>query len=502
MELIVQQGDLTQAACDVLVVNLFEGVTHPGGATGAVDRALGGWITDLIAQEQFKGKLNATLDVPTFGKLPAKRVVVVGLGKAEAFGEEQIRQAAATAVKRAKALQAETMVTLLHGAGIAGLPPAACAQAVAEGTVLGAYEFDKYKSAPKDEPKRVLGTAMIVEHSAEKIAVIEEGVTRGRIVADAANMVRDLANEPPDVVTPDYLARTARQLAEDGGLQCDVWDEGRIVEERMNCLAMVGRGSAHPPRFIHLDYMPAGTPARRICLVGKGISYDSGGLSLKPAEHMRHMKTDMSGAAAVLGVMQAIAQLKPHVAVTGLIPTCENMVGGAAYKVDDILRARNGKTIEVDNTDAEGRLILADALSYAAEQQYDAVIDIATLTGGCVIALARVWTGVMGTDQELIDAIIAAGAQTGEKMWMLPFDDEVRSMLDSDIADIKNSGGREGSSIQGGMFLKEFAGEQPWAHLDIAGTSYLDKARAYEPKGATGVPMRTLVAYLLQQAAQ
>ena len=498
MDIIVQQGDLTQTACDVLIVNLFENVTSPGGATGAVDRALDGWISQLIAQEDFKGKADKILEAPTFGKLPARRVLVVGLGSAEKFGLEQVRQAAAAGIKRAKSLKARTVATLLHGAGIAGLPAADYAKAVTEGTLLGAYSFDKYKSPSKDEPRVEIEQVLIVEHDAAKLDAINAGVTRGRIYADAANMSRDLATEPPDVVTPEYLAQTARALAGEFGLACEVWDEQRIRDERMNCLYMVGRGSVNPPRFIRLDYTPAGTPTKHICLVGKGLCYDSGGLSLKPANAMQHMKTDMSGAADVLAILKAVAQLRLPVAVTGLIPTCENMPGANSYKVDDILRARNGKTIEIDNTDAEGRLVLADALSYAAEQHFDEVIDFATLTGGCIVALARVWTGVMGTDQPLIDRIIATGEATGEKMWMLPFDDEVREMLDSDVADMKNSGGREGSAIQGGIFLKEFAGDQPWAHLDIAGTSFLDKARGYEPKGATGVPVRTIIAYLEQ----
>jgi len=497
MELIVQAGDLAQTACDVLIVNLFEGVRTPGGATGAVDRALDGWIARLIDEQHFKGKLNAVLELPTFGKIPAKQVLVVGLGKAEQFGLEQVRQAAATGIKRAKALQATTVATVLHGAGIAGLPAGECAQAVAEGTLLGAYEFEKYKTPPKDEPKTYIEQVLIVERDADKLDAVQAGVATGRIIADATNLARDLTNEPPDVVIPEYLAQTARDLARAYGLRCEVWDEKRIVQEHMHCLTMVGRASANPPRFIRVDYTPAGTPTGRVVLVGKGLCYDSGGLSLKPGDAMRHMKTDMGGAAAVLATMRALAQLKPRVAVTGLIPTCENMVSGASYKVDDVLVARNGKTIEVDNTDAEGRLVLADALSYASEEPSDAIIDIATLTGGCVVALARVWTGVMGTSQELIDQVIAAGKQTGEKMWMLPFDDEIRELMDSDIADIKNVGGREGSAIQGGIFLREFVDDKAWVHLDIAGTSYLDKPRAYVPKAATGVPVRTLVAYVM-----
>ncbi len=495
MDIRIAQGDLTQIACDLLVVNLFEGVTHPGGGTGAVDAALDGWITRLIEEEQFKGKANKTLEFPTFGKIPARRVLVVGLGKAEEFGLEGIRQAAATAMQRAKALNVRSVATLLHGAGIAGIEADLCAQALTEGSLLGAYAFKRYKSAP-EEPETELAELIIVERELKKIEAIRMGVAKGKILADAENMARDLANEPPDVMTPKFFAFMALEVAKEYSLFCEVWDEQRITDERMNCLAMVGRASVNPPRFIRLDYVPDGAADKKICLIGKGLCYDSGGLSLKPAEHMHDMKSDMSGAAAVLGILRAVAQLKPNVAVTGLIPACENMIGGAAYKVDDILRARNGKTIEVDNTDAEGRLVLADALSYAAEQGFDEVIDMATLTGGCVIALARVWTGVMGNDAGLMNRLVDAGDATGERMWRLPFDKEIRAFLDSDIADIKNAGGREGSAMQGGIFLQEFAGTQPWAHLDIAGTSFLSKARRYEPKGATGVPVRALVRYI------
>ncbi len=367
-----------------------------------------------------------------------------------------------------------------------------------EGSLLADYAFDKYKAAPEDGDKATINYLLLIDQDAGRLPALEEGATTGRIIAEAVNMARDLTNEPPDLATPEFLAESARVLASEYGFFCEVWDEGRIAAERMNCLLMVGRAAINPPRFIRMDYSPQGTAKQHICLIGKGLCYDSGGLSLKPAEHIRHMKSDMAGGAAVMAVMRIISQLHPEITVTGLIPTCENMIGGSAYKVDDILRARNGKTIEVDNTDAEGRLVLADALSYAAEQHFDAIIDIATLTGGCVIALARVWTGVMGNNQQLIDQLMRAGFAVGEKMWMLPFDKEVRDLLDSDIADMKNSDGREGSAIQGGMFLQEYAGDQPWVHLDIAGTSYLDKPRAYEPKGGTGVPVRALVEYLLR----
>lgn len=496
MDISVVQGDITAFACDVLIVNLFSGVTHPGGGTGAVDQALGGWISESIHREEFSGKLNEVLELPIYDKLPVRRVLVIGLGNPQEFGDEQVRQVAATAIKRARALKAKSVATLLHGAGIACMPAATSAQAIAEGTLLGAYEFDKYRSGPNQ--KSVIEQFTIVEHDGAKLPDITEGVRVGRIIAEAVNMTRDLTNEPPDLITPDFLAFSAQAVAKEYGFMCEIWDEGRIAQERMNCLLMVGRGSSNAPRFIRMDYAPDGTPQKRVCLVGKGMCYDSGGLSLKPAEFMKHMKTDMAGSAALIGVMRVIAQLKPDVAVTALIPAAENMISGAAYKVDDILRARNGKTIEIDNTDAEGRLILADALSYAAEQQFDEVIDVATLTGGAIIAFGHIWTAVMGNDQELAERLIAAGNGVGEQMWMLPFDPEVREMLDSDIADIRNSAGREASSIQGGMFLQEFAGSQPWAHLDIAGTSFLDKKdRHYVSKHATGIPVRTLVAYIM-----
>jgi len=497
MEIIIQHGELAHIPCDVLIVNLFEGVTTPGGATGAVDQALSGWITMRIAQAQFKGKARSVLEIPTFGKIPAKIVLVVGLGKADQFSLEDVRQAAGTAMKHAKSLKAETVATLLHGAGIAGLPAEGCTQAVVEGSLLGDYSFGKYLSPPEDGMVSIQ-RLLIVERNAAKLPEIEEGAATGRIIAEAVTMARDLINEPPDVVTPAFLAQSAQALAAEYGFFCEVWDETRIASERMHCLSMVGRGAINPPRFIRMEYTPQREAKQHICLIGKGLCYDSGGLSLKPGDSMRHMKSDMSGGAAVLAVMRIISQLHPAAAVTGLIPACENMIDGGAYKVDDILRARNGKTIEIDNTDAEGRLVLADALSYAAEHKFDATIDIATLTGGCVVALSRVWTGVMGNNQVLIDQLIAAGHEVGEKMWMLPFDQEVRDLLDSDIADIKNADGREATAIQGGMFLQEFAGTQPWVHLDIAGTSFLDKPRAYEQKGATGVPTRTLVEYLLR----
>ena len=499
MQVTATTGNPSMIACDVLIVSLFEGDDHHDGGCAVIDEALNGWLGELIAAEAFTGKEGKMLDFPTFGKIPAKRVLIIGLGTRTAFSPETVRIVSAAGIQRARELRATRVVTLLHGAGMPELTQTACAQAICEGAILGGYEFKKYKSIPTDDALVALDDLCLVCMDGESLEEVQSGIEVGTIIAEATNMARDLALEPPEIVTPAYLAQCAITLGENYNLAVEVWDEQRIATEKMNCLLMVGRGSANPPRFIRLQYSPSGEPSKHVCLIGKGLCYDSGGLSLKPASAMQHMKTDMSGAASVLAVMRALAQLKPQVAVTAFIPACENMTGPAAYKVDDVLRARNGKTIEIDNTDAEGRLVLADALSYAAEQCFDEVIDFATLTGACIIALGHIWTGVMGNNQALIDRLMLAGAEVGELMWMLPFHKEVRAMLDSDIADMKNSGGREASAIQGGMFLQEFIGDIPWVHFDIAGTSFLDKARGYQPKGATGVPTRSMIAYLLKQ---
>ena len=498
MHVTVTHGNPEQIACDLLILNMFEG-DDPPNSLHAVDKALGGWISQLLAEENFTGKTDSTLDFLTFGKIPARRVLIVGLGKPKDFSAEAIRIVSATAIHCAKKFKARRVATLPHGIEVNNIAAPICAQAITEGSILGDYQFIKYKSADEDSPRVDVDELTIITQNEDQTADVQTGITTGTIIASAVNMARDLTMEPPEVVKPDYLAKFALKMGEEYGLQVEVWDDTRLVAERMQCLLMVGRGSANPPRFIQLTYHPENKAKKHLCLVGKGLCYDSGGLSLKPSSAMQNMKTDMAGAAAVLAVMRVIAQLKPNCSVSGYIPACENMTGPAAYKVDDVLRARNGKTIEIDNTDAEGRLVLADALSLAAEKDFDEVIDFATLTGACVIALAHIWSGIMGNNQPLIDRLLKAGNETGERMWMLPFDKEVRKMLDSDIADIKNSAGREGSAIQGGIFLQEFIGEIPWAHIDIAGTSFLDKANGYLPKGATGVPTRSIIAYLLEQ---
>ena len=491
----VRLGSVVEAPGDVLIANLFEG-EKPGGATAALDDTLKGLLSELIEEEGFKGKLGETTILHTHGKIPAKRIMLVGLGKREDFGLDKVRKAAGASAKRAKAIKAKKVVTILHGAGLGGLDAEGCAQALVEGCILGTYTFSKYKSERSDSS--YIEQITIVEKDAGKLPAIRRGIERGRIFAEATNFARDLINEPASIITPIALARLAKKIAKEGGLKCQVYGRDWMKRMGMGAILGVSQASGIPPQFIKLIYRPQGKPRKRVALVGKGITFDSGGLNIKTPEWMLTMKDDMSGAAAVLATMRALARLKPDVEVMALIPTTENMPGEKAYKPGDVLTACNKKTIEISNTDAEGRVILADALAYAARQEPDELIDIATLTGACIIALGNTVSGIMGNDQPLIDRIVKAGYRAGEKIWQLPLFEEYREFLKSDVADIKNSGGREAGASQGGIFLREFVGDRKWAHLDIAGPSFIDKEWEECPKGATGVSVRTLLTYLLE----
>ena len=495
MRFTVIQGSLTEAACDALAVNLFEGVTHLGGGTGAVDKALDGAITHLIADEKFEGKMGQTAVLHTFGRIPAKKVILVGLGKSEEFDTEGARRASAAAAKRAADLNAKKVSTILHGAGIGGLDPSECALAVVEGAALGTYRFLKYKTV---EPKPLsIEEVEIVEMNADKIPLIREGIARGEITSDATIFARNLINDPANEVTPALLADEAARIAAENGLECTVLDRDQIGEMGLNLLLAVAQGSVQPPKFIVLRYSAPGA-SRTVAIIGKGITFDSGGLSLKPSEGMEHMKDDMSGAAAVLAAMRAISRIKPKVNVLGIAPATENMPGGSATRPGDVIRSFHGKTVEINNTDAEGRLILADALAYAVKQGVDEIVDVATLTGACVVALGRGMSGILGNSQELVDRLKAIGEKEGDRLWQLPLYKDYEEMLKSDVADVKNSPGREAATITGGLFLKEFVGDTTWAHIDIAGPSFIEKDTFTAPKGGTAPGTRILVRYLME----
>ena len=497
MELKVKSDSIANVSCDVLVVNLFEGIKTPGGATGAVDKALDNLISSyVIEKEKFKGKLNEIYVLPTYGKIPADKVLIVGLGKSDEFNLNKIREISAKVIKKVKSLKAKKVCSILHGAGIAGLDAFDCAQMIAEGSIIGDYSFAKYKSKKEDEEnnKNEIESLEIVEVDASKLESIEKGLEKGKIIGDSLNFARNLVNEPPFETTPSKLAEVAASLE---GIECKIFEKDEIEKMKMGAFLAVAKGSSEPPKFIHMIYKPLGEVKKKIAIVGKGITFDSGGLDLKPASSMRQMKGDMSGSAITLAVMKSLVLLKPDVEVHGIIAACENMPGCEAYKPGDILRAKNGKTIEVDNTDAEGRLTLADALCYALEQNVDEVVDIATLTGACMVALGQIASGIMGNNQELIDKLISSAEKGGERFWQLPLYDEHKDDIKSDIADMKNAGSRYAGASTAGIFLKEFVDKTKWAHIDIAGPAILDKEYKELSKGPSACGMRALINYIL-----
>jgi len=488
----VQQGDIAEAAADAVIVNLFEGVTQPGGATGAVDARIGGLIRKLIAAGEFKGKLNETAVIHVGDGTSYRKVVVVGLGKQDEFDAERVRQVSASAAKAAVKGDVKSVATIVHGAGIGGLDVEEAARCVAEGTILGLYRYDKYKSKKDDGDTRGHGVAelLIIERDGNKIGAIMEAVSRGVILAESTNFARDLVNAPANELTPTVLAERARAMAEESGLECEILDRAAMEELGMGALLGVAKGSAEEPKLVFLRYR--GSNDAPVAMVGKGVTFDTGGISLKPAAGMGAMTSDMAGAAAVLGAMRAIARLKPKQHVIAVAACVENMPSGTAQKPGDVVRAMTGKTIEIDNTDAEGRLILADAVAYAESKGAHTIIGVATLTGACVIALGKLYTGLVANDDALADAILAAGVKAGERYCRLPADPEYKEQYKSDVADIKNTGGREAGAITGGLIISEFIDKARWAHLDIAGTSTNAKDRHYMVKGATGVAVRTL----------
>ena len=503
MQIKVVIGDITEVQADVIVVNLFEGVTEPAGGTGAVNQALNGLISDELKNgKTFKGKLGETLVLPTYGKLSARYVVVVGLGKPEEMKSHQLRRASAAAIHAVKKLKATTAATLLNGAGTGGYDNTEAARLLAEGAILGDYSFTLRKGKKKEkeddaEKPPVLDSLSIVENSPDKLADIESGIKIAKAIADNTNLARDWVNDSANFVTPTFLKEQAEAIP---GLTCKVLDLEQAKALGMGAFHLVAQGTYQPSYIIHLAYKPTGKASKTVALVGKGITFDSGGLSLKPAGSMELMKMDMAGAAAVIATMKAIAELGDlPVEVHGFVATCENMPSGRSSKPGDICTTLNGKTVEVNNTDAEGRLVLCDALTYAQQEcSPDEILDLATLTGACIVALGKAAAGIMGTNEDLIANVRKAGDHAGEKLWQLPLYDEYKDYLKSDVADLINAGAKgEAGSQAGGMFLKEFIEkDRAWAHLDIAGPAWLSKDLPEVPKGGTGFGVRTLLYYL------
>src|SRR5881296_2451077 len=492
----VASAPLAQVDAPLLAVALGQGSVLPTSLAD-LDRAAGGVVARVITSGDFKGKRDeTTLLYPTGAK--SERVLLVGLGKPGDVTRNAIRRAAAVAAKRARALGAKQLAFAVALESRNGVSARDLGQVAVEGVAQGAWAFTELKKAAPDEAKPDVESVTIVCDQAEA-----KDVTAGRRLGDAVaaghRLTRYLQMLPGNVCTPSYLAERAKQLANAHGFSFTVLDRAQLQHEGMGALLAVAQGSAQEPRFIVLEYRGAGDAAP-IALVGKGVTFDSGGISIKPAQNMEDMKFDMSGAAAVLGTFETIGQLKPKVNVVGVIPSTENLPSGTAVKPGDVVKSNLGKTIEIINTDAEGRLILCDALSYVRRFKPEAVLDIATLTGAVVVALGQVAVGAMGNDEPLLAEVRDAGERAGERVWPLPLWDEYRELLKSDIADVKNSGGRGAGSIAGGWFLREFVDGFAWVHLDIAGTAYTENEGPHQPKGPTAVGVRLFSEFILKRA--
>jgi leucyl aminopeptidase len=498
VEIKVIVGNIAQIKAGAIIVNFFEGMERLEGDAASIDRTLGGAISQLVAQGEIKGKLNEITIIHSLGKLPAARVVVTGLGKQAELSQDKVRGAVAETCRLLRNKGVDSIATMAQGAGIAGISPEGAAQAVTEGALLGTYSFRRHitKEAEHGEIKQLT----IVAGGKTELPGLEQGCNKGRVLAEATNLARDMVNEPANYMTPTHMAETAARLARDYGLEISVLEREQMQELGMGALLGVAQGSRQPPKFIVLHYRGGGSTETDVALVGKGITFDSGGISIKPSEKMDEMKGDMAGGAAIMAAMSAIAQLKPRINVTALIPATENLPSDSALKPGDILTAIDGKTIEIVSTDAEGRLILADALGYAQKFKPKFIIDVATLTGACRVALGNLCSGAFANNQELVDKVIAAGAEAGELIWQMPMYEQYKEQNKSDVADIKNVGGKYAGAITAAQFLAEFVGDTPWVHLDIAGTNLSEKERGYLVKGATGVPVRTLVNLVLSLA--
>ena len=492
MQLRYIDSDQLSHATPLLAVGVVEGTTEVGGSLGPLDEALGGAVARALASGDMKGRPKD--EVLLYGaESGPDRVLLLGLGAAEEVDGESVRRFAARAVRAAERLGITSLSVSLDGLGQADDDVAA--QAAAEGAVLAAWKFRELKSADEDDDELV--TAVDVLGGGESAA---DSVTVGATIAAAENLARTLQSRPGNVATPSHIAAEAQRMGEEAGLDVTVFDEARLREEGMHAILAVSQGSEEEARFIIMEHKGGAEGEAPLVLVGKGLSFDAGGISLKPPGGMEEMKFDMSGGAAVIGAMQAIALLDLEVNVVGIVPSAENMPSGTAVKPGDVIDTLGGKTVEVINTDAEGRLILADALTYGARLNPAAMVDCATLTGAVVIALGNHAAAVLGNDEVVIEQLVAAGSHSGERCWPLPLWKEYRKQLDSGTADMQNIGGRPGGAITAACFLSEFVGDTAWAHLDIAGTAYGDGKLPYQRKGGYGFPTRLLVQWVRSRA--
>ncbi len=485
-------GNFSEANVEALAVAIFKSEKGTSDALKDLDKLTGGLITALIKAEEFKGEANETalIRFTAKGAVKASRLLLVGAGSKDDYQTYSVCAVAGTAARFFRKRNIKSFALLPRSEAAA----ADVAQNAVQGFITSQFELDKYKTSDKNN-KSVASLVVCVEGA--KPADMKAGIVRGQIIGDSMNFTRDLANEPPNVLTPTEMANRAQTMAKEAGLKCEILDEARMTKMGMGSLLSVSQGSVQPAKLIILRYTPTKSTAKKgdlIALVGKAVTFDTGGTSIKPAEGMDAMKYDMTGGGTVMGAMRAIGMLKPTVPIIGVIGAVENMPGGSASRPSDVVTAMNGKTIEILNTDAEGRLVLADAVAYAENQGANRIVDLATLTGAVIVALGDQNTGIMGNDQELVDEIIACGKDCGEGFWQLPLSAEYSKQICSDIADIKNIGPRgKAGTIMGAVFIQEFVDKAKWAHLDIAGTAWADGVKPYQAKGPTGVAICTLL---------
>jgi leucyl aminopeptidase len=496
MKITLHTASLSQLDTECLVVTVIDNAADPktGGKPAKPkpqlltdDKAVLNAVADLMASGEVTGKMLETTLLHKPQRLKTKRLLLIGGGKAKSFSSAEVRKLAGAAVRTLKAKGIKSFAFVAP----AGQDMAEAVKAIVEGAYVGNFEPNYYQS---DRDDKKIDKLVIVAKGDEK--ALQEAMKQGRIIGEAQNFTRDLVNEPGNRMTPTILAERAQKMCEEVGLECEVYGGEKIRELKMGAFWSVAQGSEEDPKLIIMRHEPAGAPEKPVLgLVGKGITFDSGGISIKPADGMEKMKYDMAGGAAMIGAMRAIAQLKPNLRVIGIVCASENMPSGKAQKPGDVQIAMSGKSIEIINTDAEGRLVLADGLHYARQLGATHLIDAATLTGACVVALGMVNAGVFANDDEFYERFNHALAKSGEKMWRLPVDDEYREMIKSGIADIVNSGGRWGGAVTAAMFLKEFVGDTPWIHLDIAGVAWMEDNKPWIAKGPSGVAVRSLAEF-------
>jgi leucyl aminopeptidase len=480
---------LSQLTSSVLVAYAFEEAPSSSGTVERLPAETRNLLQQLQSTRELTGKLFECTLLRWPAGMAASKLLVVGAGKSEKLSEVQLRHLVGAAVRHLRSRGVREVAWLLASTDLGAVT------AVVEGALVADYDADRYRTERNGE--KGIDTLLLATNGEALPPEAEAARERGRILGEAQNFTRDLVNEPSNQMTPTRLAERASEMAARVGLQCEVLGPKEIQDLKMGAFWAVGQGSDEPARLIVIRYSPEGAPEQPVIgLIGKGITFDSGGISIKPSENMHEMKTDMAGGATMLGVMQAIAQLKPRLRVIAVIPATENMPSGKSYKPGDVILSMSGKTIEILNTDAEGRLVLADALTYAKQLGCTVLIDAATLTSAVMIALGTFTTGVFGWNKDWVNRVLAAAHTAGEKMWQLPVDEDYRELYKSSIADLANTGGRYGGAITGAMFVGEFAGDTPWVHLDIAGTRWANDEKPYRAKGPTGHGVRTLVQLL------